>query len=119
MFSFILFREAAQTFKKLRRNEKELECRNICKKEAKKKHNEKMNDKKRQKMLDILIDILKMYMLKAHYNPKQIIMTNRLRNLSNMVLKQICEIRNINVLHREFTSIFQEIFIYHKLFIIK
>ncbi|GLV35222.1 mulder [Carabus blaptoides fortunei] len=56
--------------------------------EAKKKHTEKINERKRQKMLDILADILK-----------------KLRNLSNMVLKRLCEIRSVNVPHRESTSI--------------
>lgn len=55
-------------------------------------------------MLRLLKDILKKYMTKAYFNPKQIIMTNRLRRLSNIVLKELCSIRGISVPVRANTS---------------
>lgn len=98
MYSYI--RETEEKFKKHIRKTTEKKCRKICKNQAKKFHFADLEARKRKSMIKMMEEVLKRYMNKAYFHPKHIIMTCRLRKISNIILKELCNLRNIPVPNR-------------------
>lgn len=51
-------------------------------------------------------EMLRTAMMNAYYNPKQIIMSDRMRKLSNLILRDLCKVICVNIPTRKETSMF-------------